>query len=256
MKHDDTRSDQILRLLHTAAAPAGLTGVALIVLGMVVSGLSYVDAEGESYRILNHVVSELGQVGVARMAWAFNSGLIAGGLGILLFLAGLAMWIRGRFRFALLGIGLFTGICGMMVGFFPMNHLPPHLLVAYAFFYGGLLTMTGFSAYVLFSRSCELPRSLAIPGVIAAIGLCVFLFLSGSIDRMVTGKTVLNTGLDGVFITSWQRPDVWPTALLEWVAIGALLLWVVVVAVALAAGRVSAGGIPGSEEPGVDGQVG
>lgn len=200
-----------------AAGPAGVTGVAIILLGMAISGVNYHVDTGRTYSVLNHFVSELGEVGVSHSAWAFNVGLIVGGLGILVFAVGLALRIESWFRYLMLVLGIVTGGFGTLVGVFPTNIHRLHVLVANGFFYPGLITMTAFSLYTLVSRRHEFPRWIAIPGIVAAAGLFAFLFIA-------PGQTTTWHSLQG------ERPAVWPLAALEWVAIGAVLVWVAVVA--------------------------
>ena len=58
---------------------AGLIGSGAIALGSLLTALAYHGRAGEAYSVLNHFVSELGEVGVAPLAWAFNTGLFLGG---------------------------------------------------------------------------------------------------------------------------------------------------------------------------------
>lgn len=198
---------------------AGLVGTAAIVLGMVVSAIAYEGRVGQSYRMANHFVSELGEIGVSRLAIAFNTGLIVGGACIIVFVFGLVSRLEGWFRWIVAPIGIVTGVFGTLVGVFPMNNLPTHLFVANGFFYPGLATMLLFSGYVLGSRHRELPRWTAIPGFVAAGALFAFLFLGGTIEALVNGtSTRPDFGLN--------RPDIWVSALFEWVAIGAVLAWI------------------------------
>ncbi len=63
------------RRQRLATAAVGIGGVSIILLGALISALAYEGRNGQAYRFLNHFVSELGEVGVARLAWAFNGGL-------------------------------------------------------------------------------------------------------------------------------------------------------------------------------------
>lgn len=201
---------------------AGLLGVAFIVAGMMISAFAYRGTHGEPYRLANHFVSELGETGVSNAAWAFNAGLIVGGISIIVFVIGLVMRLSGWFRSLFLSVGLITGICATLVGVFPMNHLRMHMWVANGFFYPGLVSMLLFSVYVLLNRSGELPRLLALPGLVAAASLFSFLFLGGLLEAGVNGDALPGFGAD--------RPAVWVSAILEWIAIGAVLGWIAIVA--------------------------
>ena len=206
---------------------AGVGGILAIVLGMIAAAAAYEGTIGQPYRIANHFVSELGEIGISRLAWTFNGGLIVGGIGILVFFIGIANRVNGWFRWIVGPVGLLTGVFGTLVGLFPMNNLGAHMFVANGFFYPGLATMLLFSGYVLASRHREFPRWIAAPGLLAAGALFAFLFLGGLIENLVN-----TTGAPPGF--GINRPDVWISALFEWVAIGAILVWVAVVALIVA----------------------
>jgi hypothetical membrane protein len=207
---------------------AGLVGVGLIVAGIVVSAAAYRGSEGQLYRAANHFVSELGERGVSVLSWTFNLGLVFGGACIIGFVVSLISRLRGWFRFVLLAVGITTGVFATLVGVFPMNNLTAHVLVANGFFYTGLVTMVLFATYVVASRHRELPRWTALPGYFAAGALFAFLFLGGLIEARVNGGGV-SPGF-GV-----NRPDIWVSALFEWVALAAVLFWVAAIAGIIAA---------------------
>jgi len=206
---------------------AGMIGTSAIVLGMVISAIAYEGTLGQSYRIANHFVSELGEIGVSRLAWVFNGGLIVGGMCIVIFALGLVSRLNRWFRWIMGPVGMLTGTFGALVGVFPMNSLATHFFVANGFFYPGLVTMLLFSGYALVSRHREFPRWIAVPGFLAAGALCAFLFLGGTIESLVNSSgSPPGFGAD--------RPNIWVSALFEWVAIGAVLVWIAVVALIVA----------------------
>lgn len=210
---------------------SGLAGVVAIVLGCVVSGLAYEGRTGEGYSPLNHFVSELGDAPYAAAAWAFNGGLFVGSLLLTVFMLGLAAHMQGWFRY-LFGIaGLVTGVSGALVGLLPMSaDLDAHFAAAMTFFNVGLATTMLFSLYVLFSRQDTFSKWMALPGGITALSFFSLLYLveplvpEGQRDKPIA--EVLETLL-------WNRPDVWQTAIVEWVVVLAVLGWVVSVALCL-----------------------
>lgn len=205
----------------------------MILLGMLVSGLAYDGESGQSYRVANHFVSELGELGISDAAWAFNVGLIVGGALLVAFAVGLAAYFRGVPRIVLGILGVVTGVFGALVGVVPMNYSAGHTLVANWFFYPGLATMTFFSLWMLVRGRAELPRWVAAPGLVSAASLFAFLFLSETIASWL-GVPASATGSGG-------RPDIWIKPLFEWVAIGSILLWVLAVSLSVIAGRRRAG---------------
>ncbi len=57
-----------------------MAGTGVNVLAVACAGLSYRDTTGERYSLLNHFISELGELAVSRGAWAFNGSLALAGL--------------------------------------------------------------------------------------------------------------------------------------------------------------------------------
>ena len=200
----------------------GLIGVGLISLGSLAAGLAYRGKLGEAYSPLNHFVSELGEVGVSELAWAFNTGLFLGGLCLVFFLLHLGKLIGGWLG-ALFGIfGLACGVSGTMVGVFPMNNLSPHIFWAMNFFNLGLGLMVFFSLIVLFGRG-NLPRWLAAPGLLGVAAFAAFLYTPApateEMDTLAAAHTMMTTA----------RPDVWQMAVFEWAAVGSVLVWAALV---------------------------
>lgn len=213
------------RRQFVATAAMGLGGVTTIFVGALITALAYEGPSGEAYRFWNHFVSELGEVGVSRLAWVFNGGLIFGGVGVIVFMVGLARLIPGWFRYVFGIAGLATGISGTLVGVFPMNRLQPHIQVAMQFFNMGLLTMTLFSLYVLFSRQRRFPRWFLIPGVLAVACFAAFLYFPMPED--------VSAGLPTTHGLITNRPDVWWLAIAEWSAVGAVLGWILIMSLYL-----------------------
>ena len=83
--------NSFLSFLSTHYQHFGWMGSLVILLGSLLSGLVYSGKSSEKYSILNHYISELGEIGVAKRAWAFNTGMIVGGTLFLPFIAGLGL---------------------------------------------------------------------------------------------------------------------------------------------------------------------
>ena len=214
------------RRQRIVTAAVGIGGVVVILLGALITSLAYEGREGQAYRFVNHFVSELGEVSVSRLAWVFNGGLILGGVGIILFMIGLARLMPSWFRYIFGIVGLTTGISGTLVGVFPMNQLQPHIQVAMQFFNMGLLAMTLFSLYVLFARQRTFPRWFVMPGILATASFAAFLYFPTPDD--ISGGMPTTQAL---IITN--RPDVWWLAIMEWSAVLAVLGWVLLVSLYL-----------------------
>lgn len=218
------------RRLLVVTSVAGLCGTALLALGSLITALAYSGRAGEPYSLLNHFISELGEVGVSELAWLFNGTLFVGGLCLTVFLLGLAAYVRPVWFSALFGlVGLVTGVSGALVGIFPMNDLVPHARVAMMFFNMGLIATLLFSLYVAFSRQRKFPKWMLVPGLLATAFFVAFVFYphptgSGSMDIEEATHRLMES-----------RPAVWPMSILEWGVLLSILLWALVVSLYLLA---------------------
>jgi hypothetical membrane protein len=217
--------------IRKATVLSGLIGVALILLGSVASALAYEGRTGEAYSPLNHFVSELGDRPYAPLAWTFNVGLFVGGLLITAFMLDVARSLRGWFGALFALLGLVTGLSGALIGVFPMGaDLMTHFKVAMLFFNAGLVTTIAFALYLLLSRQARFPRRLALPGGITALSFFSLLYLVEPIMPEGQPPEDLPQFLEGLL---WDRPPIWPTAIVEWIVVLTVLGWVVAVALTL-----------------------
>ena len=89
------------------------------------AALRYRGKAGERFSLLNHFISELGEVGVSRGAWAFNGGLALTGLLLLPFVVHLGIVLGGVLGWggAFFAAAATGGVAA--VGIFPMNNRKP-----------------------------------------------------------------------------------------------------------------------------------
>lgn len=210
---------------------AGLAGVGLNFTGVIISALTYQGRLGEPYSPLNHFISELGEVSVASMAMAFNVGIFLGGLCLTIFLVGLGLRIGGWLGVLFALVGTACGLSGALVGVFPLDNLAPHFTWAMRFFNFGLLASSFFSLLALFRRG-GLPRWLALPGLLSVLAFAAFLYLpsSGDTAGSMAGADSLMATISAL---SQPRPPVWQLAVLEWAALGSVMIWALIVAAAM-----------------------
>ena len=200
----------------------GLASVGVILAGMVISAIPYRGYEGEAYSPLNHFVSELGEIAASRLAWAFNLGVVLGGIGLGTFLLLLTDRLTGHFRTALAAAGVVAGVSGALVGVFPMDYVGTHRLVSVVFFLTGWIVAGLFSAWLLATPRAGFPRWLLIPGAATvAISWAFIAVYSTYIGTDAAGRIV-------------DRPDpFWSIAYLEWGSLLSLLAWFAFVSFAL-----------------------
>jgi len=78
---------------------------------------------------------------------------------------------RTKLGYVASAFGIFSCISCSLVGVFPMNSLSVHDVVAYSFFYNGLVAVTLFTLVILFDRQNKLSKWLLIPGIITVISV-------------------------------------------------------------------------------------
>jgi hypothetical membrane protein len=217
-------SPQTFTLSATARRQAllGLASCGLILIGMLVAGVAYRGHAGEAYTPLNHFISELGEIGGSRLAWAFNLGIVLGGLGLGAFLVALSRRLTGRFRVAFLAASLAAGASGILVGVFPMDYLATHRIVSGVFFLTSWIVTAVFSAWLLSSPRPGTPRWLVVPGVAAVVVSLAFVAVYSTYHPVDPDGPILD------------RPEgLWSVPFLEWASLLFLLAWFVCVSIAL-----------------------
>ena len=192
---------------------AGFIGSAFFVIASIVAGSFYLGTQNEAFSPLNHWVSELGEVGVSRLALVFNVGLFVGGLALALFFFALGRMRHSRLANIYVLVGVIAGVSGALVGVFPMNNRSIHIIFAMGFFVLGWVAV-GLASYDIWHR--PEPRFSRWLPALGALTVTVFLlFLSVYIPYLYTG-----TGDD--------RPDLSVATVLEWLVLIGIMGWVLV----------------------------
>jgi hypothetical membrane protein len=210
-----------LRVTSRGLGVLGLASVGIIVAGMLATALAYRGYEGEAYSPLSHFISELGEVAVSRLAWFFNLCLVVGGMGLGAFLLVLTGHLSGRYRTALLVVGLAAGVSGTLVGIFPMDYHVTHRVVSDVFFLTGWLVAVIFSLWLLRAPAPDLPRWLAAPGIAVAGVFLAFIAVYSTYRPADADARVID------------RPDIWAVPIFEWAALLSLLAWFACVSLVL-----------------------
>lgn len=207
---------------------SGLAGAAIIVLGVVVSALAFEGAYGETFSILNHNISELGEQGISELAWFFNAGLVVAGLCLFVFMFGLSISLRQWPIYIISMAGMVTTSGIVMIGLFPMlagETSGPHMFAAHLFFYGGMLSSLLFSLYALFVPSAVFSKWSALVGILTVVSFAAFIYLPRMIYPGFTVEDYL------VRMQGAGRPRLWIPSLLEWVSMASAVLWIVMLAI-------------------------
>lgn len=195
---------------------AGFIGSAFFVVASVIAAVFYVGTQDEGFSPLNHWVSELGELGVSRLALVFNVGLFVGGLALAVFFAALGILRRSRLAWLYVVIGVIAGVSGAFVGVFPMNNRGIHIVMALGFFVLGWVAV-GLASYDIWRR--PEPRFSRWLPALGAVTVAVFLlFLTVYIPYLYTG-----TGSD--------RPAFSTATVLEWLVLIGIMGWVLLASV-------------------------
>ena len=200
----------------------GLCGSSLMTLCMLVTGLFYRGKAGEKYSVFNHYISELGEVGVSRLAGLFNSGLVVGGLVLIPFIVGMGLALDSVWSKIGLAVGVFTSLACASVGIFPMNNMKTHYVAAMAYFRSGLVMVLIFSTAV-FLQSGEfeiIPKTSNVAGLISLGCYAAFLLITDTSKKKDESK---EESLDPE--TQPERPRFWRVTILEWAVFFSTILW-------------------------------
>jgi hypothetical membrane protein len=200
----------------------GLAGTLLIALVALAAIPVYRGRGGERYSLLNHFVSELGELGVSALARWFNAGLTVGGILLLPFLVGLGIKLSSLWGWLGMLAGLWAAVSASLVGVFPMNNLTPHTRAALSYFRSGLVMVTLFGIAIFIQPS---QGSMAVPPLANLLSLfaavCYASFL------LLFGQRRANRDEDHSFdpLNLPERPRLWLLPALEWLVFIATILW-------------------------------
>lgn len=217
----------------------GMFGSAALIGTSLIAALAYRGRAGERYSPLNHFISELGEVGVSRLARVFNAGLVAGGVLLVPFFIGLGLELGTVLGWVGAALGVAAVLSCAAVGLLPMNNLKPHARAAMTFFRLGLLAMLVFGTALLAQPrgAAELPRFLGLAALLGSLTYAAFMLAARRAHvgaRLAEGTAAshafdapLDAGdermLDPLAVPS--RPRVWLVPALEWAIYAANILW-------------------------------
>lgn len=199
----------------------GIIASILLILALFIPQIGYIGRNGESYSMLNHFISELGELGVSHLAAIFNIGIFVAGILYIPFMVGLGRYLDNKIAKLGAVIGLFSCVCASLVGIFPMNYLVPHAIVALLFFMGAMITVGIFSISILIIKEQKISKILGLLGlVVVAIYIPFFSIDFGDMQNMGNLKNAFK-----------NRPNVWILAVLEWAMALAILGYLCLIAI-------------------------
>lgn len=203
---------------------SGLLGTLVMAVCLASPALVYHGKNGEGFSFLNHFMSELGLYRLSPWAVVYNSGLFIGGGLLLVSILGVGWQYRTRLGVAATVCGVLAGVSCSLLGFFPLNRLVVHLSLAYTFFVSWPVTVGLFCLLPSRQARSRLTRPLLVLGGISFLLFIVFLalpFLYG-LHR-----------LWAVDLRTYVRPAFLFPALLEWLMVSSVLVWIALACVDL-----------------------
>lgn len=199
----------------------GLFGAAICVILPFLATIGYVGAHGEPFSILNHFISELGDIINSENAWLFNLGLVISGLLLIPFVIGFALYIDNKIAYLSIPIGVYSVFSISLVGFFPMNYLGPHAVAAMGAFMGGMLTVLVFSLAIAIQKEAKVPKLYSLAGIVVAVIFALFLSSTSSL-----AADIEDLDMADLFTAMENRPEIWAIPLLEWAVLLSVMAWV------------------------------
>lgn len=157
----------------------GLLAPVPVLVGSTAAAARYSSRGGESYSLLRHTISDLGNPSHSAWAIAFNLGIMLSGFCIALFIVGTSRRINRKLGHAIAAVGIVTTIAMACIGVFPSQHLTrtEHLMSATVAFFGILLLSSSLCLYLPFSDQKILPRWLVVPSFISAGTAFIFILV-------------------------------------------------------------------------------
>ena len=201
-----------MNIAHRIGPGVGVFGSLVLGLTALAAALAYTGTEGEGFSVLNHWVSELGEMRVSRLAIVFNIGLVISGICLAIFMTALGALRRSRLAWLFVPIGIVAGIGGALVGVFPMDSGGPHVPAALTFFVLGWICV-GLASIDIWRRpDRRFPGWLPWLGALTVLAFLCFLGLyipyltysgAGSPDRAPFELVVVLEWLVLVGIIGW-----------------------------------------------------
>ena len=205
----------------------GIFGAAAAFFGAITAGMVYRGKNGESYSPLNHYISELGEVGVSRLAWVFNIGLILSGVSLVGASISLGLILSGFLAKLGMIVGIVCSIALALVGFFPMNRIEPHGRAALTYFRSGLMMMIFFNLAIALQPAGNraLPSVYSLAGLPAILSFASFLVLIRKSTREKDDNPLSTEAI--------ERPKIWLSAVVEWSIFMTIVMWFLVISLGL-----------------------
>ncbi|PKG57906.1 hypothetical protein CXF83_07575 [Shewanella sp. Choline-02u-19] len=207
--------------VSTLAFRFGMLGIFGLLLGLMLSVLTFKMYDGEGFSFLNHTLSELGHYGHSDFAVIINGGLFFGSLSAVLFCLFSLQIADSSWSypfFACLGLTFF---CLAAVGLFPINVYHLHIVAIKYFFIFGSVSSMFYGLYLFVGRGRLFSRSTSVLAIIAFVNMSAFLLVPLLGLELTEGGRAFYHEL----LVEMHRPAIWWPAIFEWVGIASFVAW-------------------------------
>ena len=203
----------------------GWAASGVIVTAILIAAGAYRGKAGERYSISRHFISELGEVGVSRLAVVFNAGLMIGGFFFLLMMLGVGAGFNSVWGYLAMAAGMVAAVGCIFVGIFPMNNIKPHAAAAMTYFRAGLAAVLLFCIAIILQPADRvvMPYYSLVFSLVAVAAYTAFLVHAGQVEKKVKSQSSLDTS------EIKERPAFWWMPFLEWMVFFSTILWFVVI---------------------------
>ncbi|MCL1051143.1 DUF998 domain-containing protein [Shewanella abyssi] len=207
--------------VSTLAFRFGMLGIFGLLLGLILSVLTFEQYDGKGFNFLNHTLSELGNYGHSYFAVIINGGLFFGSLSALLFCLFSLQIADSPWSypfFTCLGLTFFSLAA---IGLFPINVYHLHTVALKYFFIFGSVSSIFYGLYLLVGRGRLFSRVTSVLAIITFVSMSAFLLppLLG-LELTEGGRAFYHEMLVEI-----HRPAIWWPAIFEWVGIASFVSW-------------------------------
>ncbi|WOT06034.1 DUF998 domain-containing protein [Shewanella youngdeokensis] len=207
--------------VSTLAFGFGLLSIVGLLLGLLISALTFESSNGGGFNFLNHTVSELGYYGHSAYAVAINGGLFFGSLSAVLFCLFSMQVADSPWSYPFF-VSLGTAfLCLSAVGLFPINVYELHIFAIELFFIFGSLSAIFYALYVFVGRGKLFSNTTSILAAMTLVSMGTFIFAPMLGFWLTDGDRAFYHEM----LVERNRPTIWWPAVYEWFGLGSFVSW-------------------------------
>lgn len=204
-----------------AATFGTILGTVILAWGIAASILFHGVNQAGPFSLLNHFVSELGWISRSPLAPVFNGSVAVGSLFFAPVMWALGLHFHTRLGYIAAGCGLASIAAASAVGWLSMDDIQPHLMATLLYFCAWLATVS------LFTRAFCQEKSSKGSRIMVALGL---LSILSCLLLLACPKNSLITAIQAIQRHEpFYRPEIWWLAVIEWVVVFCMWLWIAAV---------------------------